>query len=95
MAAYVIVDLEVKDAAALADYRRDVPATVAKYGGRFLVRGGACEVLEGDWRPKRVVVLEFPSMDALKRWYRSEDYKPLLAQRLAHATGDLIAVEGV
>jgi uncharacterized protein (DUF1330 family) len=95
MVAYVIVDLDVKDAGALESYRRAVPATVAKYGGRFIVRGGAFEVLEGDWTPKRVVVLEFPSMDALKRWYRSDDYTPLIAERQRHSKADLIAVEGV
>jgi uncharacterized protein (DUF1330 family) len=95
MVAYAIVDLDVKDPSKLESYRRDVPATVAKYGGRFIVRGGACEVLEGDWTPKRIVVLEFPTMDALKRWYHSEEYKPLLAQRLAHSAADLIAVEGI
>ena len=95
MAAYAIVDLDVKDAEALANYRRDVPATVAKYGGRFLARGGATVVLEGSWKPKRVVVLEFPSMDALQRWYRSDDYKPLLADRLRHSTANFIAIDGV
>jgi uncharacterized protein (DUF1330 family) len=95
MVAYVIVDLDVKDAAGYDSYRREVPATLAKYGGRFLVRGGASEVLEGSWAPKRVVVLEFPSMDALKRWYHSEEYKPLIKLRQAHSSGDLIAVEGV
>lgn len=95
MAAYAIVDLDVKDAEALANYRRDVPATVAKYGGKFLARGGATVVLEGSWKPKRVVVLEFPSMDALQRWYRSDDYKPLLADRLRHSTANFIAVDGV
>jgi uncharacterized protein (DUF1330 family) len=95
MAAYLIVDLDVKNDRALESYRRAVPATVEKYGGRFLVRGGAFTVLEGEWTPKRVVLLEFPSMDALQRWYRSEDYKPLLAERLANAAGDVIAVEGL
>jgi len=95
MAAYVIVDLDVKNAAALENYRAKVPDTIAKYGGRFLVRGGAHEVIEGNWRPKRVVVLEFPSMDALKRWYNSPDYKPLIAERKAAAATDLIAVEGL
>lgn len=95
MAAYAIVDLDVKNADALANYRREVPTTVAKYGGRFLVRGGASVVLEGNWTPKRVVVLEFPSMDALQRWYRSDDYKPLLADRLRHSTANFIAVDGV
>lgn len=94
MAAYVIVDLDVKNAAALENYRAKVPDTIARYGGRFLVRGGAHEVIEGDWRPKRVVVLEFPSMDALKRWYNSPEYKPLIAERKAAAATDLIAVEG-
>jgi uncharacterized protein (DUF1330 family) len=95
MAAYVIVDLDVKDHAALEGYRRAVPGTLEKYGGRFLVRGGATDVLEGDWHPKRVVLLEFPTMDALKRWYHSEEYKPLITLRQRHSTGDLIAVEGV
>jgi uncharacterized protein (DUF1330 family) len=94
MAAYLIVDLDVKDPEKYAEYRRGVPDTVAKYGGRFVVRGGATEVLEGNWNPKRVVVLEFPTMDALKRWYHSEEYKPLLKMRLAASTGNIIAVEG-
>ncbi|HEX7966763.1 MAG TPA: DUF1330 domain-containing protein [Stellaceae bacterium] len=94
MAAYVIVDLDVKNPTAYESYRREVPATIAKYGGRFLVRGGNVEVLEGDWTPKRVVVLEFPNMDALRRWYRSDDYKPLIAQRQRAAAGNVIAVEG-
>jgi uncharacterized protein (DUF1330 family) len=62
MAAYVIADLEVTDPARFAEYRQQVPATVAAYGGRFLVPGGEHEVVEGDWRPRRLVVLEFPSL---------------------------------
>ena len=95
MAAYVIVDLDVKNEAGLTNYRAKVGDTLAKYGGKFLVRGGAWEALEGDWRPKRVVLLEFPSMDALKRWYNSPEYRPLIAERKAAAGGPLIAVEGV
>jgi len=95
MAAYVIVDLDVKDANAFESYRREVPAVIEKYGGRYLVRGGACEVVEGDWTPKRVVVLEFPTMAALQRWYHSEDYRPLRAQRLACTAANIIAVEGL
>jgi uncharacterized protein (DUF1330 family) len=94
MAAYLIVDIDVKDAAGYDKYRRQVPPTVAKYGGRFIVRGGASEVLEGDWAPKRVVVVEFPTMEALKRWYNSPEYKPLISLRQSHASGDVIAVEG-
>ena len=95
MTAYVIVDLDVKNPAAMENYRAKVPETIAKYGGRFLVRGGAHEVIEGTWNPTRVVVLEFPSMDALKRWYHSPEYRPLIAERKAAAAGHLIAVEGL
>lgn len=94
MAAYLIGEIDVTNSAGYDEYRRQVPATIAKYGGRFVVRGGASEALEGDWAPKRVVVLEFPTMDALKRWYHSADYKPLIALRQANAAGKLIAVEG-
>jgi len=69
MAAYVVVDIEVTDPVAFEEYRQGVPATVAQYGGRFIVRGGKSETLEGGWDPKRLVVLEFPSTAAVKRWY--------------------------
>jgi uncharacterized protein (DUF1330 family) len=95
MAAYLLADLDVKDAAGIANYRAKVGDTITKYGGRFLVRGGAHEVLEGAWRPTRLVVLEFPDMAALKRWYDSADYKPLIAERKAAAATDVVAVEGV
>jgi uncharacterized protein (DUF1330 family) len=95
MAAYVIADLDVTNAAALENYRAKVPDTIAKYGGRFLVRGGAHEVIEGAWTPTRIVILEFPSMEALQRWYNSPEYKPLIAERKAAAATDLIAVEGL
>jgi uncharacterized protein (DUF1330 family) len=94
MAAYLIVDIHVKNPDGYDEYRRQVPATLAKYGGRFVVRGGTTETLEGDWMPKRVVVVEFPTMDALKRWYASPEYKPLIALRQQHSSGDVIAVEG-
>ena len=94
MAAYLIAEIEVKNTAGYDEYRRQVGATVEKYGGRFVVRGGAAEKLEGDWSPKRIVVLEFPTMEALKRWYHSPEYKPLIALRQAHTAGDVIAVEG-
>lgn len=94
MAAYVIADIEVRDAAAYDAYKKGVAATVGKFGGRFVVRGGAVKSFEGSWSPKRVVVIEFPDMAALEAWYGSPDYKPLLEMRLAAATGSLIAVEG-
>ena len=95
MSAYVIADIEVQDAAAYDTYRRGVEATVAKFGGRFLVRGGAVKAVEGAWCPKRLVVLEFPDMAALDAWYASPDYKPLLDIRLGASTGRLIAAEGI
>lgn len=95
MAAYVIADIEVNDASAYEEYKKGVAATVTKFGGRFVVRGGAVQPYEGDWSPKRVVVIEFPDMATLDAWYRSADYKPLLDMRLAATTGRLIAVEGV
>jgi uncharacterized protein (DUF1330 family) len=94
MAAYLIADIEVTNPAGYDEYRRQVVATVEKYGGRFLVRGGASETLEGDWGPQRVVVLEFATMEALKRWYTSPEYKPLIALRQKNASGNVIAVQG-
>jgi uncharacterized protein (DUF1330 family) len=95
MAAYIIVDLTVTDLPTMEEYRKQVPATVAKYGGRFLVRGGAHQIVEGDWKPNRVVVLEFPSMEQAKRWYDSEEYREPKAMRLRAGRANLIMVEGV
>jgi uncharacterized protein (DUF1330 family) len=95
MAAYVIVDLTVTDLPTMEEYRKLVPATLAKYGGRFLVRGGAHQTVEGDWKPNRVVVLEFPSMEQAKRWYDSEEYREPKAMRLRAGRANLIMVEGV
>lgn len=95
MAAYFIVELEVQDVATFEEYRKQVPATIAKYGGRYLVRGGKTEPLEGDWHPKRVVVLEFPSLEQAKKFYDSPDYGPQKALRLKSAKSKLILVEGV
>jgi uncharacterized protein (DUF1330 family) len=94
MAAYIIADIEIKDAATYDEYRRQVAPAVTKFGGRFIVRGGNPETFEGTWTPKRIIVLEFPTMDALQRWYHSDEYKPLIALRQKAASGNLIAVEG-
>jgi uncharacterized protein (DUF1330 family) len=94
MSAYVIADIEVDDASAYEEYKKGVAATVTKFGGRFVVRGGAVKSYEGSWKPSRVVVIEFPDMAALDAWYRSPEYQPLLDMRLAATTGRLIAVEG-
>lgn len=95
MAAYMIVHLEVIDPAAYAEYGKRVVPTIEMYGGRFLVRGGAVEVLEGDFVPKRVVVLEFADVDAAKRWYHSPEYAPLIAMRKRAARGSFYMVTGV
>jgi uncharacterized protein (DUF1330 family) len=71
-----------------------VPATVEKYGGKFLIRGGKFEKLEGDWHPTRVVLLEFPSLEQAKRWYNSEEYREPKALRFKTAKTNLILVEG-
>ena len=95
MAAYYIVDLEVLDPVLMEEYRKLVPATVEKYGGKFLVRGGKTESLEGSWKPNRVVVLEFPSVAQAKRWYDSEEYRGPKAMRHTAGKANMIIVEGV
>ena len=95
MAAYVLADLTVTDPKTMEEYRKQVPATVAKYGGRFLVRGGPHQTVEGDWKPTRLVILEFPSLEQAKRWYDSEEYREPKAMRLRAALTNLVMVEGV
>ena len=95
MPAYFIVDNEVTDSAGFEEYRKQVAVTVEKYGGRFLVRGGQIQTLEGDWRPKRIVVTEFPSIEQARRWYDSEEYRPLKVLRSRSARGSVVLVEGV
>ncbi len=95
MAAYAIVELDVTDPEKFEEYRKQVPATIQAYGGRYVIRGGATETLEGDWTPARIVVLEFPDIAALKAWYGSEMYAGPKAMRLGAARARMIAVEGV
>jgi len=94
MPAYVIADVNVTDPKLFEDYKKLVPATVEKYGGRFAVRGGAVEAKEGGWKPARLVVLEFPTMEQAHKWYDSPEYAPALALRLRAASAKLIFVEG-
>jgi len=94
MAAYVIGDIEVTDPGIYDDYRKQVLATVEKYGGRFAARGGKVEPLEGGWSPKRIVLLEFPSFEQAQKWYRSPEYAPLIKLRQQGARGRLLIVEG-
>jgi uncharacterized protein (DUF1330 family) len=94
MPAYFVAELDVTNAAGMADYRAAVPATLAQYGGKFLSRGGATELLEGGPEPKRVVILEFADAAAVKRWYNSPEYQKILPGRLANSTGRVFIVEG-
>jgi len=95
MPAYVIADITIDDVEAYKGYQALTPATIEKYGGRFKVRGGNSEVKEGEWRPGRIVVLEFDDMESLKRWYDSPEYTEARAIRLKAATGSMLFVEGV
>lgn len=95
MAAYLIGDIEVTDPAAYDEYRKMVSDPVAKYGGRFIVRGGTVVPKEGGWTPKRIVVLEFPSLERAKAFYDSPEYAAALALRLKATNSRLILVEGV
>ena len=95
MKAYLIVEIDTKKPELMADYRTKTPAAIAEFGGRFIVRGGACETLEGGWTPPRVVVIEFPSMERARAFYRSATYAPLLKQRLEAGDSKAILIEGI
>lgn len=94
MPAYLIADVTVRDPDAYAAYAAQVPATLEPYGGRFLVRGGASEVIEGERRPGRLVVIEFPDGAALRRWYASGAYQGIVGVRWEAAEASVVAVEG-
>ena len=95
MPAYVIADVEVTDPVAYEEYRKLVAPTIAKFGGRFLVRGGKVERKEGGWQPSRFVIVEFESMSQAQAWYHSADYAPALALRLKASNSKLIIAEGL
>jgi uncharacterized protein (DUF1330 family) len=95
MAAYVVVEVEVQDMDRYETYKRMVPPSLAPYGGRFIVRGGEVETLEGEWSPKRLVILEFPTAERAKAWWGSEEYAEAKALRQATAQSRMIVVAGV
>jgi len=95
MTAFVIVQIEVTDPETFETYRAQVPPTLEKYGGEYVVRGGAQDVLEGDWPYPRTVVLKFPSMEQAKAWHGSVEYEGPKALRLAASNGNMLVVEGV
>lgn len=94
-AAFLIVDIDVTDDVGYQAYRQLVGPIVAASGGRFIVRGGAIDVLEGEWRPKRVVMLEFPSMATALDWYHGESYAEAKALRLRTSRCNVVLVEGL
>jgi uncharacterized protein (DUF1330 family) len=95
MPAYVIVETDITDPEQYERYKAASPGAVAAGGGRFVARGGELAVLEGDWEPSRVVILEFPDLDAAKAWYASEQYQAAKELREGAATLKMVAVEGV
>jgi uncharacterized protein (DUF1330 family) len=95
MPAYFVAENEITNEVGFAPYRAAVNATLEQYGGRFLTRGGATELIEGGPQPKTIVIIEFADTAALKRWYDSPEYQKILASRLDNSTGRLFIVEGV
>jgi uncharacterized protein (DUF1330 family) len=94
VAAYVIAEVTITDPQGFEAYRQMVPATVAKYGGKFVVRGGALEKLEGNWEPMRLVIIEFESAERAMQWWASEDYREAKELRQRTAQTNLIVIEG-
>jgi uncharacterized protein (DUF1330 family) len=93
--AYVVVQIEVTDAVAYEDYRRLATPTVSAYSGRYIVRGGPSEILEGSWQPRRLVVLEFPTAERARAWWDSPEYAPAKAIRQRSADTEMLLIEGV
>jgi uncharacterized protein (DUF1330 family) len=94
MPGYIIVDVQVTDPEAYERYKAAVPATLAAYGGKFVVRGGRAENLEGDWQPNRIVVLEFDSVARAKAWWDSQEYAAPKRLRQSASVTRMILVEG-
>jgi len=94
MPAYVIAETDITDAAQYARYMAASPAAIAEAGGRFVARGGDVTVLEGDWRPPRLVVLEFEDVDAAQRWYDSEQYRAVRSLREGAGHVNMVLVAG-
>ncbi|WFP75206.1 DUF1330 domain-containing protein [Mesorhizobium sp. WSM4906] len=95
MPAYVISDVTIRDAEAFESYRTRAAASIAEHGGRYLVRGGQVETLEGNWKPGPLIVVEFPDIETARRWYRSAEYAAALEVRDAALSRNLILVEGI
>ena len=94
MPAYIIVEVDIHDAVQYEDYKKLTPASLIPYQGKFIVRGGDTETLEGEWQPNRIVVLEFPTKDLAKQWLSSTEYAPAKSLRQRTATTKMILVDG-
>ncbi len=95
MPAYVIVNVEVQDPSQYETYKQMAPASIEAYGGKYIVRGGPVDILEGRWNPRRVVVLEFPDRRAVHLWWNSSEYADAKELRHSCAYTELIVVEGL
>ena len=95
MPAYVIVEIEILDPESYEAYKKLTPASISAYGGKFIVRGGKTESLEGDWNPQRLVVLEFPTIEQAKNWWNSPEYTPAKEIRQIAAKTRMIVAEGL
>jgi uncharacterized protein (DUF1330 family) len=95
VAAYLVVNVTVKDAKRYDDYKPLASASIAQYGGKYLARGGHSEALEGNWKPNRMVILEFPSAEKAKQWWSSTDYADAKAIRQSCSYTELVLVEGL
>jgi uncharacterized protein (DUF1330 family) len=94
MPAYIVVDVSIHNAENYEDYKKLTPASIAAYGGKFIVRGGKTETLEGNWQPERMVVIEFSTVERAKQWWASDEYAPAKALRQANAETKMILLEG-
>jgi len=90
----MVLEIDVKDSASYAKYVERAPATIEKYGGRYLVRGGRVTSMEGGWNPERVVILEFQNLEQLERWNQSAEYQELALLRVSSTESRAFAVEG-
>lgn len=94
VAAYVVVQAEVSDWDRFKEYLKKSPGTIARYSGKYIARGGETDIFEGDFGDKRLVIIEFPSMEKAREWYHSEEYQEVKRLRKGAATGTLIAIAG-
>ncbi len=95
MAAYVILEIEVIDKAGYEEYKKLVPPIIKLFGGKYLVRGGKSEALEGDWNAQRMLILEFENTEKVKAWLYSPEYAPARALRHKYARTKMVVVEGL